>query len=214
MSGGESYEVQVQSSMHNVRLGYSGDGSAMYKPMVSSPSPTPTYQLTVSGVGGDGSAVAAAVAAPQPSINTSAGESMKRKRGRPRKYAPDGSMALTVKSTPPLSGTVQPPTPPSAATGAVSASSGKKRGRPFGSGRKHQVAALGSAGVGFTPHIITVKAGEAVFGLALGLVVLGFIGSDWIWSVLLTAGIKGRGGEVCGLCWEYNALLKVRKVTV
>ncbi|CAK9141231.1 unnamed protein product [Ilex paraguariensis] len=162
MSGGESYEVQVQSSMHNVRLGYSGDGSAMYKPMVSSPSPTPTYQLTVSGVGGDGSAVAAAVAAPQPSINTSAGESMKRKRGRPRKYAPDGSMALTVKSTPPLSGTVQPPTPPSAATGAVSASSGKKRGRPFGSGRKHQVAALGSAGVGFTPHIITVKAGEDV----------------------------------------------------
>lgn len=38
----------------------------------------------------------------------------------------------------------------------------KVRGRPPGSGKKQQMLALGSAGTGFTPHVITVKAGEDV----------------------------------------------------
>ncbi|KAJ8501024.1 hypothetical protein OPV22_011576 [Ensete ventricosum] len=38
----------------------------------------------------------------------------------------------------------------------------KARGRPSGSGKKQQMAALGSAGIGFTPHVITVKTGEDV----------------------------------------------------
>lgn len=75
---------------------------------------------------------------------------MKRKRGRPRKYGPDGSMALALS-------------PFSALPGITGSSSQKRgRGRPPGTGRKQQLAALGSAGVGFTPHVITIAAGEDV----------------------------------------------------
>ncbi|KAJ4951758.1 hypothetical protein NE237_028590 [Protea cynaroides] len=95
-------------------------------------------------------------------------ESAKKKRGRPRKYGPDGSMGLALaplssgahahsnnnnsnnnhhdESSTPLS---EPPHK-------------RNRGRPRGSGNKQQLDALGVPGVGFTPHIITVKAGEDV----------------------------------------------------
>ncbi|KAJ0964351.1 hypothetical protein J5N97_029473 [Dioscorea zingiberensis] len=78
------------------------------------------------------------------------GEPVKKKRGRPRKYGPDGSMALALS---PLSAHSNSP---------MTESSGKKRGRPPGSGKKQQLDALGSAGIAFTPHVITVKAGEDV----------------------------------------------------
>ncbi|MCO5595285.1 hypothetical protein L7F22_049326 [Adiantum nelumboides] len=73
----------------------------------------------------------------------------KRKRGRPRKYGPDGSMALALVSH-------------SAITSSTSPVPKRGRGRPPGSGRKQQLEALGTAGVGFTPHIITIAAGEDV----------------------------------------------------
>lgn len=78
----------------------------------------------------------------------------KRKRGRPRKYGPDGSMALALVSH-------------SAVTSSASPVPKRGRGRPPGSGRKQQLEALGrwlagTAGVGFTPHIITIAAGEDV----------------------------------------------------
>lgn len=60
------------------------------------------------------------------------GEPVKRKRGRPRKYGPDGSMALALA---PHS---------AAAAGAASLSQKRGRGRPPGSGRKQQLAALGT----------------------------------------------------------------------
>ncbi|GLJ55355.1 hypothetical protein SUGI_1187790 [Cryptomeria japonica] len=82
----------------------------------------------------------------------------KKKRGRPRKYGPDGSMALALT---PLSS--------SAPGGSYSSSPLQKRGRgrPPGSGKKQRLAALGewvvgSAGIGFTPHVITIAAGEDV----------------------------------------------------
>lgn len=75
---------------------------------------------------------------------------LKRKRGRPRKYGPDGSMALALS-------------PFSALAGIAGSSSQKRgRGRPPGTGRKQQMAALGSAGVGFTPHVIAIAAGEDI----------------------------------------------------
>ncbi|OAY64983.1 AT-hook motif nuclear-localized protein 10 [Ananas comosus] len=81
------------------------------------------------------------------------GEQMRKKRGRPRKYGPDGSMALAL-------------TPMSSASGysnsPMSDPAMKRRGRPPGSGKKQQLEALGSSGVSFTPHIITVKPGEDV----------------------------------------------------
>ncbi|URD85184.1 AT-hook protein 1 [Musa troglodytarum] len=76
------------------------------------------------------------------------GELTKKKRGRPRKYGPDGSMSLAL-------------TPPSSALGfssnPMSDPAAKHRGRPPGSGKKQQLDALGAPGIGFTPHIITVK---------------------------------------------------------
>eukprot|EP00249_Psilotum_nudum_P021451 c28110_g1_i1 orf=488-1669(+) len=81
-------------------------------------------------------------------------EPTKRKRGRPRKYGPDGIIALAA-------------VPLSTATMSVTPSQKRGRGRPPGSGRKQQLAAIGgwlagSAGAGFTPHVITVAAGEDV----------------------------------------------------
>ncbi|CAL9204200.1 AT-hook motif nuclear-localized protein 10-like isoform X1 [Musa acuminata AAA Group] len=81
------------------------------------------------------------------------GELTKKKRGRPRKYGPDGSMSLAL-------------TPPSSALGfssnPLSDPAAKHRGRPPGSGKKQQLDALGAPGIGFTPHIITVKVGEDI----------------------------------------------------
>ncbi|XP_054824918.1 AT-hook motif nuclear-localized protein 10-like [Prosopis cineraria] len=84
-------------------------------------------------------------------------DSPKRKRGRPRKYSPDGSIALGLAPTP-LS---------SSGPGDLSASpSGeppakKSRGRPPGSGKK-QMDALGAGGTCFTPHVLLVKTGEDI----------------------------------------------------
>ncbi|KAE8671706.1 AT-hook motif nuclear-localized protein 13 [Hibiscus syriacus] len=96
---------------------------------------------------------------------------LKKKRGRPRKYAPDGNIALLQLA----------PTPQIASNsanhgegesvglgsnsgvGAVSEPPAKKnRGRPPGSTKKQMDALGGVGGVGFTPHVITVEAGEDV----------------------------------------------------
>ncbi|KAK4266827.1 hypothetical protein QN277_023696 [Acacia crassicarpa] len=94
----------------------------------------------------------------------SSGEPVKRKRGRPRKYGPDGnvSLALTpLSSNHPGSGSGH------SGSGTVTQSQKRGRGRPPGSGKKQQLASLGesmsgSAGMGFTPHIITIAVGEDI----------------------------------------------------
>ncbi|CAL9207153.1 unnamed protein product [Musa hybrid cultivar] len=89
-------------------------------------------------------------------------EPAKRKRGRPRKYGPDGSVALALS---PVSSSAAPPgTVMASGSGAPTQ---KRRGRPPGTGRKQQLASLGewfagSAGSGFTPHIITIAEGEDI----------------------------------------------------
>ncbi|CAN6294184.1 unnamed protein product [Urochloa humidicola] len=126
-------------------------------PMLYVPPPPPTQQQQHAGAGG-GNVLGM-------------GELMRKKRGRPRKYAPDGSMALALAPISSASaggagghGQQQqqqqhggfsissPPSDPNA----------KRRGRPPGSGKKKQFEALGSWGIAFTPHILTVKAGEDV----------------------------------------------------
>ncbi|GFZ01409.1 AT hook motif DNA-binding family protein [Actinidia rufa] len=82
------------------------------------------------------------------------GESGKRKRGRPRKYHPDGtnmSLGLSPMASAPSAGSTTP----------------RRRGRPPGSGRKQQLAPLGewmnsSAGMAFTPHVISIAEGEDI----------------------------------------------------
>ncbi|WOL06999.1 AT-hook motif nuclear-localized protein 10-like [Canna indica] len=81
-------------------------------------------------------------------------DQVKKKRGRPRKYGPDGSMALALT---PSSASGYSNSPASASDPAS-----KRRGRPPGSGKKQQLDALGAPGIGFTPHVITVKVGEDI----------------------------------------------------
>ncbi|ESW30489.1 hypothetical protein PHAVU_002G157300 [Phaseolus vulgaris] len=89
----------------------------------------------------------------------SSGESVKKKRGRPRKYGPDsGTVSLRLS---PLSATAN------STSGTGTPSEKRPRGRPPGSGRKQQLATLGewmnnSAGLAFSPHVITVGVGEDI----------------------------------------------------
>ncbi|KAI4315409.1 hypothetical protein L6164_028223 [Bauhinia variegata] len=92
-------------------------------------------------------------------------EPVKKKRGRPRKYGPDGPvslglspMSINANSTP----------------GSSTPSNKRSRGRPPGSGRKQQLATLGewmnnSAGLAFSPHVITVGVGEDVVAKLLSV---------------------------------------------
>ncbi|OIT05749.1 PREDICTED: AT-hook motif nuclear-localized protein 10-like [Nicotiana attenuata] len=146
----------------NMHLGYSGDSTAVFTPISTSPPPYTPAEV---------SAGAGAVLSQNLNINSS--ETMKRKRGRPRKYGPDGSMALGLNSpsvAPAAAGSLSPQEPvtsPAAqplSTGPASPISLKKaRGRPPGSSKKQQMDnSFGATGFGFTPHIITVKTGEDV----------------------------------------------------
>ncbi|KAK4786710.1 hypothetical protein SAY86_010543 [Trapa natans] len=65
----------------------------------------------------------------------SAEHSQKRKRGRPRKYGPDGMVALGLL---PTSGAAPDSTP-----GTITPLPNKVRGRPRGSGRKQRLATVG-----------------------------------------------------------------------
>lgn len=64
------------------------------------------------------------------------GQPVKRKRGRPRKYGPDGSVALALS---PISSS----SPQAAAGGSAPPMQKRGRGRPPGSGKKQQLASLG-----------------------------------------------------------------------
>lgn len=169
MSGREPFSVVTlqknlvppqESSMQNMRLGFSSDGTAVYKPVTGSP---PSYSGNGGGSGGDGTTTTTIA---QGGLNMNIVEPMKRRRGRPRKYGLDGTMTLALVPAPPV---VSPSsgganTGSSGFTGTISPSSSSKkaRGRPLGSGKKQQMAAFGTSGIGFTPHVITVQAGEDV----------------------------------------------------
>ncbi|XP_044511030.1 AT-hook motif nuclear-localized protein 10 isoform X2 [Mangifera indica] len=152
--------VQPQPVIHNMRLAFSSDGTAVYKPVTP---PSPTYQPTNTTNPADGGPTG--LTSPQGvNMNMGGSEPMKRKRGRPRKYGPDGTMSLALVPSPTSASANQSGGGGfSPQGGSASPNSLKKaRGRPPGSSKKHQLEALGSAGVGFTPHVITVKAGEDV----------------------------------------------------
>ncbi|KAE8671181.1 AT-hook motif nuclear-localized protein 5 [Hibiscus syriacus] len=88
------------------------------------------------------------------------GEPVKKKRGRPRKYAPDGQVSLGLLPLP-------LPSKPKSLSGSDAPGHKRKKGRPPGTGRKQQLAALGewmnsSAGQAFAPHVVTVGIGEDI----------------------------------------------------
>ncbi|KAF3320120.1 putative lysozyme-like protein [Carex littledalei] len=170
--------VQSQSPLQSMRLSYAPDGTAIYKPVLS-PSQTPPFQPST------GSGSAAAPSSGPTTVPSSGGgngtsshglsismggEVVKKKRGRPRKYGPDRGISLGLVQQQSGSGqTAEGFSSPMASGAGKPVSSAppdgmKKRGRPLGSTNKKQKIAspLGSAGIGFTPHVITVKAGEDV----------------------------------------------------
>lgn len=63
------------------------------------------------------------------------GEPVKRKRGRPRKYGPDGTVSLALT----------PPSTSHPGSGIVTPSNKRGRGRPPGTGKKQQLASLGKS---------------------------------------------------------------------
>jgi hypothetical protein len=139
-------------AMQSVRMAYTTDGTPVFAPVSSAAMPAPyqphgaahgaSMSATISGGNG---------AASLPGV----GESVaKKKRGRPRKYGPDGSMSLTL--VPASADTGSPataqgssgPFPPAGSNPAnpvpsVSPDGVKKRGRPKGSTNKPRIDALG-----------------------------------------------------------------------
>ncbi|XP_038688000.1 AT-hook motif nuclear-localized protein 5-like isoform X2 [Tripterygium wilfordii] len=84
---------------------------------------------------------------------------VKKKRGRPRKYAPDGQVSL---------GLLPLPVRPKPSSGSDPMTPKRCRGRPPGTGRKQQLSLLGewmnsSAGLAFAPHVATIAVGEGRF---------------------------------------------------
>lgn len=153
-----SFNVSLQTSplqpqpleMQSMRLAYTADGTAIYKPISSSspaPQPPPTYLGGGGGTiaTGDGSTASAAV--PPHSLNINVGEPVKKKRGRPRKYGPDGlaltslATAASVSSSSPTAGTGH-----LAPSGSADAKK-KPKGRPPGSSKKLQMGVLGICNV-------------------------------------------------------------------
>ncbi|XP_038887521.1 AT-hook motif nuclear-localized protein 13-like [Benincasa hispida] len=87
-------------------------------------------------------------------------DSGKKRRGRPRKYAPDANnIALGLAPTTVVTSSV--PHGDLSVTPDSEQPARKARGRPPGSGKK-QTNALGSGGTGFTPHVLLAKPGEDV----------------------------------------------------
>lgn len=138
----------------NMRLTFS-DGTALYKPVAVPGAASPAYQASPTARNGGGIEGSAGGGPPLPhglNMNMSGGETVKKKRGRPRKYGPDGTMSLTL--TPVTAGSVAPQSAGfSSQAAAAAATSGgslspstmkKSRGRPAGSGRKRQLESLGT----------------------------------------------------------------------
>ncbi|XXG64368.1 hypothetical protein AAC387_Pa05g2341 [Persea americana] len=86
-------EVEMDPSSGLMRLAESEGGNTVFRPVVLSSTPAPQRTAT---------AAAAAYAATAPrgggggAVLVSSGDPSRRKRGRPRKYGPDGSMVLAV----------------------------------------------------------------------------------------------------------------------
>lgn len=175
-------------------------------------------------------------AAPGPAHSPASSEPFKRKRGRPRKYAPaDGAVPLAIvpPSQPPTarapatseaSPTVPPGFSPSPQSGGVvsrqaspapAPASGapdvKKRGRPSGPSSKKQqpqAAVPGPGWTGLKPHIFTVQAGEDVASRAMS-----FSGNGWAVCILTANGtvsnVTLRQGESSGGTVTYEGRFEI-----
>lgn len=107
---------------------------AMYRPDPAAPGMQPQTQPQQQQQHPGGGAVAV--------TGGSGGELVKKKRGRPRKYGPDGTIGLGHKPAAAAAGAEAGGQ--SGGGGSNSNPDGKRRGRPPGSGKKKQLDALGN----------------------------------------------------------------------
>ncbi|KAG5044704.1 hypothetical protein JHK86_014110 [Glycine max] len=133
----QQQQQQQQPQLHqNMRMDYAADGTAVFAP--------PTVTVNING--GDSSpAVPPGLGLPQPQpMMVNSPEPIKRKRGRPRKYGPDGGMTLgALKTTTPPGGGVPVGQsggafPAGPLSDSASAGTVKRRGRPRGSVNKNK----------------------------------------------------------------------------
>lgn len=73
------------------------------------------------------------------------GEPVKRKRGRPRKYGPDGTVSLALSPS------------PSSNPGLVTPPQKRGRGRPPGTGKKQQLASFGKFPFGKCNYCVKIE---------------------------------------------------------
>ncbi|KXG27470.1 AT-hook motif nuclear-localized protein 9-like [Sorghum bicolor] len=151
-----------------------GGGSLAGMQFQMDPPPPPLLHTTTAAAAMGGSASGPGAVPPVHA------EPVKRKRGRPRKYGPDGTMKQQQQqqqaaasqqhlvAAPPRMGSLSSGPDMLGGSGMEDAAQKKRRGRPPGTGKKHQPspsqgnAFAGSAGTSFTPHIITVSPSEDV----------------------------------------------------
>ncbi|CAN6834501.1 unnamed protein product [Brassica oleracea] len=147
-------QQQQQQNSQNMQLSFTGaDRTAIYKPMSSDSSPQQYQHNSETGL----------------NMNvpvTGSEQRVKKRRGRPRKYEPNSGEASLGFVPGPPSYTVSQPSGGdgggSGGGGGASPTVKRMRGRPSGSSNRPKLQALGSTGVGFTPHILTVSTGEDV----------------------------------------------------
>ncbi|EPS69918.1 hypothetical protein M569_04845, partial [Genlisea aurea] len=134
---------------HQIHMSYSDDApAAVYGHVNSSPMPYPAGNAVINHLG-----------------NSNSSE-QRRKRGRPRKYAPDGGSSFPSLSPPPVVNSAalqmqnQIFSPPDGG-GSSAVPTKRPRGRPRGSSnKKHRKESLGSTGSGFKTHVFNVNTGE------------------------------------------------------
>ncbi|RHN53873.1 putative AT hook, DNA-binding protein [Medicago truncatula] len=129
--------------------------TAQLSPIIMNANLSPNYEPIVNNI---------VPSSLNPSISVSSDtESIKRKRGRPRKHFPIGNIASSLGSDPgPTLASIA--TSPSSST-CKKSTSGKGRGRPRGSfKKKHLVETHGVTESCFSPHVIFVNQGEVCNG--------------------------------------------------
>ncbi|CAM0144927.1 unnamed protein product [Urochloa decumbens] len=184
----QQHQQQQQQQQHQHSPSSLAGMHSVIRPMPNMPNMNMSATAILSSIGG-GSLAGMQFqmdAAPPPLLHNSAmgsgsasatvppapAEPVKRKRGRPRKYGPDGTMKAAQQqhhlvSAPPRMGSSM--TDMLGAQGMDDPAQKKRRGRPPGTGKKHHTSSpalgnafAGSAGTSFTPHIITASPSEDV----------------------------------------------------
>ncbi|CAK8567061.1 unnamed protein product [Lathyrus sativus] len=142
----QRYPELSQTSLDTCKIQY----NRMFNHMVPRSEVAPSQHGPVSESGGG------VIGVSPVSLGMDGGE-IKKKRGRPRKYGPDGSVSAMALSPLPISSSGP------FSSEFSSGKQGKPKGMEFKQSKKVGVDLFGdSVGTNFMPHIITVNAGEDI----------------------------------------------------